>query len=110
MCSLYIYSILTIKQILNVKYSTILILILLLLGCTNIRDQESLKFYNGLLYDTTTGKPYTGKVYSLYSNGMKMRDGNFELGALDGQYTFYNKLGEIIEPIQENQLIYKNGR
>ena len=41
---------------------------------------------------------------------MKMRDGNFELGALDGQYTFYNKLGEIIEPVQENQLIYKNGR
>ena len=39
-----------------------------------------------------------------------MRDGNFELGALDGHYTFYNNLGKIIQPIEENQLIYKNGR
>ena len=99
-----------VKLILSVKNRAIFFLILFISGCTKITNQDSLKLYNGLLYDPDSGKPYTGKVYSLYSNGTKMRDGYFELGALDGEFTFYNNIGEIITPLEENRLIYKNGK
>ena len=44
------------------------------ISCSKLINEEKLKLYNGLLYDPVDGKPYTGTVYKLYSNGLKMRD------------------------------------
>ncbi len=58
-------------------YISILILIT---GCSNLVNEESLKTVRGLYYNPNDGKPFSGKVYRLYSNGMKMRDGYFDIG------------------------------
>ena len=64
-------------------------------------NEESLRFYRGLYYDSSDGKPYSGKVYKLYSNGQKMRDGHFDIGTIDGSYTYYDINGTIFKPIKE---------
>ena len=73
-------------------------------------NEESLESYRGLYYNPSDGKPYSGKVYRLYSNGLKMRDGYFDIGALDGSYTYYDKNGTIVTPIEENKLRFDNGK
>ena len=79
------------------------------MGCSKLINEEKLKLHNGLLYDSSDGKPYSGKVFKLYSNGLKMRDGKFDLGALDGSYKYYNQNGEISKPLKENDLKFDNG-
>ena len=79
-------------------------------GCSNLVNEENLKSYRGLYYNAKDGKPFTGKVYRLYSNGSKMRDGYFDLGAIDGSYTYYDEKGAIITPLKENELFFENGR
>jgi len=85
------------------------LLLLFFSGCSNLINEKNLKLYNGLYYNPENGKPYSGKVYKLYSNGLKMRDGFFDLGAIDGSYTYYNHLGSIITPFEEHKLPFTNG-
>ena len=79
------------------------------ISCSKLINEEKLKLYNGLLYDPADGKPYSGTVYKLYSNGLKMREGQFDIGSLDGSYTYYNFNGEISKPLEENDLKFDNG-
>ena len=86
-----------------------MIIFFLIIGCSNLVNEETLEPRRGLYFDPSNGKPYSGKVYRLYSNGLKMRDGYFDLGSIDGSYTYYNANGGIIKPIQENKLDFKDG-
>ena len=79
-------------------------------GCSNLVNEDTLSLYRGLYYNPSDGKPYTGKVYKLYSNGLKMRDGYFDIGTIDGSYTYYDNKGTIIKPIEENKLHFENGK
>tara|TARA_B100001769_G_scaffold161642_1_gene126981 strand:+ start:209 stop:556 length:348 start_codon:yes stop_codon:yes gene_type:complete len=84
--------------------------ILLLSSCSNIINESELELKRGLYYNTSNGKPYSGKVYRLYSSGSKMREGIFDLGAIDGSYTYYDNEGSIISPVKENELDFKDGK
>ena len=87
-----------------------IIIFVFITGCSKLVNEESLKFYRGLYYDPSEGKPYSGKVYILYSNGQKMRDGHFDIGTIDGSYTYYDINGTIIKPIKESKLHFENGK
>ena len=39
-----------------------------------------------------------------------MRDGYFDIGSIDGSYTYYDNNGTIIKPIEENKLHFENGK
>ena len=39
-----------------------------------------------------------------------MREGVFDLGAIDGSYTYYDNEGSIIVPVEENRLDLKDGK
>ena len=84
--------------------------ILLLSSCSNIINESELELKRGLYYNTSNGKPYSGKVYRLYNSGSKMREGVFDLGAIDGSYTYYDNEGSIISPVKENELDFKDGK
>ena len=87
-----------------------IIIFVFISGCSKLVNEESLRFYRGLYYDPSDGKPYRGKVYKLYSNGQKMRDGHFDIGTIDGSYTYYDMNGTIIKPIKESKLHFENGK
>ena len=38
-----------------------------------------------------------------------MRDGYFDIGTIDGSFTYYDNKGTIIKPIEENKLHFENG-
>ena len=88
----------------------LLIALLFAFGCSDLIDESELESKRGLLYNPKNSKPYSGKVYKLYSTGSKMREGVFDLGAIDGSYTYYDNEGSIINPIEENMLDLKDGK
>ena len=88
----------------------LLVMLLFAIGCSDLINESELESKRGLLYNPKNSKPYSGKVYRLYSTGSKMREGVFDLGAIDGSYTYYDNEGSIINPIEENMLDLKDGK
>ena len=87
-----------------------LVMLLFAIGCSDLINESELQSKRGLLYNPKNSKPYSGKVYKLYSTGSKMREGVFDLGAIDGSYTYYDNEGSIIVPVEENKLDLKDGK
>ena len=70
-------------------------MLLFAIGCSDLINESDLESKRGLMYNPKNSKPYSGKVYKLYSTGSKMREGVFDLGAIDGSYTYYDNEGSI---------------
>ena len=49
---------------------------------------------NGLRYLPNSIEPYSGSAYSLYANGDKKTESNWEDGKIDGEFIFYYENGE----------------
>jgi lipopolysaccharide export LptBFGC system permease protein LptF len=60
-----------------------LVMLLFAIGCSDLINESELQSKRGLLYNPKNSKPYSGKVYKLYSTGSKMREGVFDLGAIE---------------------------
>ena len=82
----------------------------LLSSCSNISNESELELKRGLFYNTSNGKPFSGKVYKLYNNGSKMREAQFDIGAIEGSYTYYDNEGSIIYPADEASLDFRDGK
>ena len=70
-----------------------------------INYEENLTEVNGTYYHKNTKKTYTGRFFTLFSDGGKKNEGTLEDGKLDGIYTFWYENGE-----KKGEVSFKNGR
>ena len=70
-----------------------------------INYNEELTEINGIYYRQNTKKVYTGKFFTLFTDGGKKNEGTLEDGKLNGIYTFWYESGE-----KKGELSFKNGR
>ncbi len=74
----------------------LLIGLLLIVGCSKepINYETSLIERDGVYYTNDTNEPYSGKVFSLYSDGKKNKEGTFKDGKEDGLWTRWYEKGQ----------------
>ena len=80
------------------KINNILI-ILLVFSITIAQNQFNIKNlldYGDLKYAPNSPKPYTGKVFDLYPDGIIQMEGMYKKGKKNGKWTYYSKLGKIL--------------
>ena len=67
-------------------------------------DSEKLNLRNGSIYKINNDTPFTGHVYTLYSNGNTMEEGSFLNGQIDQKLILYFSDGQV-----KSESIYTNG-
>jgi len=84
--------------------------LLLIVGCSQKPvDETTLIEKDGVMYLPNSDKPYTGEVFINYDTGEKLYQGTYENGLLV-QYSYLNKDGSVIEPINfETSLVERDG-
>jgi len=82
--------------------------LLLIVGCSKPVEDSTLINKDGLMYTPDSDKPYTGEVFTNYSNGEKEYQGTYENGLLI-QYSYLNKDGSVKEPVNGENLIERGG-
>jgi antitoxin component YwqK of YwqJK toxin-antitoxin module len=91
----------------------LLIVLLLIVGCSKEPiNIETLVEQDDVFYtiDTkstwsTTLKPYSGRVFSLYDSGQKLSEGTLKDGKKDGKWTHWYENGQ-----KSSELTYKDGK
>jgi len=81
--------------------------LLLIVGCSKepINYKTSLVKRDGVFYTNDTNELYSGKVFSLYSDGKKKDEGSIKNGELDGLWTEWYTDGQ-----KKSEGTYKDGR
>tara|TARA_Y100000590_G_C15536054_1_gene945080 strand:+ start:623 stop:1003 length:381 start_codon:yes stop_codon:yes gene_type:complete len=77
----------------------LIIILLLFFACgfsQNKFDIDNLLQYGEFKYAPNDDKPYTGKIFDLYSNGSKRLEGMYSKGKKNGKWSYYNKSGELL--------------
>ena len=67
----------------------LLLVAFIFVGCSDPADSSLFQIRNGLRYLPNTDEPYSGSAFSLYANGDKKTETNWEDGKIDGEFIFY---------------------
>ena len=88
----------------NKMKKTLLIALLLIVGCSKPIDLDTLIEEDGLKYHPETKELYSGKVFSNYMGGNKKLDGSYKDGKFDGLFTLWHENGQ-----KKREDTYKDG-
>ena len=83
----------------------LLIILLLIVGCSKPINENSLIDRNGVKYQQDSQKPYSGKVFRLYDTGENKNEGIYKDGKLEGLFTQWYENGQ-----KEFERTYKDGK
>jgi len=83
---------------------TLLITLLLIVGCSKPVEDSTLINKDGLMYLPDSDSPYSGEVFTNYDTGEKEYQGTYENGLLV-QYSYLNKDGNVKEPINYEEIL-----
>ena len=72
----------------------LLIILLLIVGCSKPINENSLIDRNGVKYQQDSQKPYSGKVFRLYDTGENKNEGIYKDGKLEGLFTQWYENGQ----------------
>ena len=71
----------------------LLIGLLLIVGCSKPINESILIRRGELMYESNATKPFSGKVFELYDNGLKAFEGTYKDGFRHGDWTYNTEVG-----------------
>ena len=75
------------------KTLIIITALLLIVGCSKPINESTLLKRGELMYEANATKPFSGKVFELYDNGLKAFEGTYKDGFRHGDWTYNTEVG-----------------